>query len=98
MLLGGPHGTKAEAIARTVRVIDLEPVRALLESLDDTRYVVLAPRPDADTTAVECLRDLHELTGTLLGHSEAFANADVVTHVAAYKSAQPARKQLLAVA
>jgi hypothetical protein len=90
--------TRAEAISRTVRVIDLAPVRALLESLDDARYVVLAPRPDADASAVDCLRDLHELTGTLLGHGEAFANADVVVQTAAYKSAEPTRKQLLAVA
>lgn len=87
--------TRAEAITRTVRVIDLAPVRALLESLDDTRYVVLAPRPDADASAVDCLQALHELTGTLLGHE---AELHVVIHASPYKSAEPAPQRLLAIA
>lgn len=94
MLPDQDRETRAEAIARSVRVIDLAPVRALLESLDDARYVVLAPRPDADASAVDCLQALHELTGTLLGHD---ADVQVADHTSTYKSAEPAPQRLLAV-
>jgi len=103
MFREGPDGTRAEAIAGAVQVVDLAPIRHLLASLDDTRYIILAPRADAEESSISCLRLLHELTGTLLDRCTADEEASVApAHADAagafYNREQPVTKHILAVA